>query len=233
MHKKKFLIIDDEQDILDLLDYNLSKEGYSITLAQNGLEGLDKINSDIDLIILDVMMPQMDGLEFCEHVKSKKNLQNIPIIFLTAKDDEIDEIIGLEIGADDYIHKPISIRKLKTRIKVVLKRYEMGDNKYSNKFICNNLIIDYKKYRVFLDNIVLPLTKNETEILFLLSKSPNHFFTREQILNTLWSDVIVSDRTVDTHIVNLRAKLKDYSILVETKRGIGYSFNPSLYNEKE
>jgi len=233
MHKKKFLIIDDEQDILDLLDYNLSKEGYSITLAQNGLEGLDKINSDIDLIILDVMMPQMDGLEFCRHVKSKKNLQNIPIIFLTAKDDEIDEIIGLEIGADDYIHKPISIRKLKTRIKVVLKRYEMGDNKYSNKFICNNLIIDYKKYRVFLDNIVLPLTKNEIEILFLLSKSPNHFFTREQILNTLWSDVIVSDRTVDTHIVNLRAKLKDYSILVETKRGIGYSFNPSLYNEKE
>lgn len=233
MHKKKFLIIDDEQDILDLLDYNLSKEGYSITLAQNGLEGLDKINSDIDLIILDVMMPQMDGLEFCKHVKSKKNLQNIPIIFLTAKDDEIDEIIGLEIGADDYIHKPISIRKLKTRIKVVLKRYEMGDNKYSNKFICNNLIIDYKKYRVFLDNIVLPLTKNEIEILFLLSKSPNHFFTREQILNTLWSDVIVSDRTVDTHIVNLRAKLKDYSILVETKRGIGYSFNPSLYNEKE
>ena len=233
MHKKKFLIIDDEQDILDLLDYNLSKEGYSITLAQNGLEGLDKINSDIDLIILDVMMPQMDGLEFCKHVKSKKNLQNIPIIFLTAKDDEIDEIIGLEIGADDYIHKPISIRKLKTRIKVVLKRYEMGNNKYSNKFICNNLIIDYKKYRVFLDNIVLPLTKNEIEILFLLSKSPNHFFTREQILNTLWSDVIVSDRTVDTHIVNLRAKLKDYSILVETKRGIGYSFNPSLYNEKE
>ncbi len=233
MHKKKFLIIDDEQDILDLLNYNLSKEGYSITLAQNGLEGLDKINSDIDLIILDVMMPQMDGLEFCKHVKSKKNLQNIPIIFLTAKDDEIDEIIGLEIGADDYIHKPISIRKLKTRIKVVLKRYEMGDNKYSNKFICNNLIIDYKKYRVFLDNIVLPLTKNEIEILFLLSKSPNHFFTREQILNTLWSDVIVSDRTVDTHIVNLRAKLKDYSILVETKRGIGYSFNPSLYNEKE
>ncbi len=214
MHKKKFLIIDDEQDILDLLDYNLSKEGYSITLAQNGLEGLDKINSDIDLIILDVMMPQMDGLEFCKHVKSKKNLQNIPIIFLTAKDDEIDEIIGLEIGADDYIHKPISIRKLKTRIKVVLKRYEMGDNKYSNKFICNNLIIDYKKYRVFLDNIVLPLTKNEIEILFLLSKSPNHFFTREQILNTLWSDVIVSDRTVDTHIVNLRAKLKDYSILI-------------------
>ena len=233
MHKKKFLIIDDEQDILDLLNYNLSKEGYSITLAQNGLEGLDKINSDIDLIILDVMMPQMDGLEFCKHVKSKKNLQNIPIIFLTAKDDEIDEIIGLEIGADDYIHKPISIRNLKTRIKVVLKRYEMGDNKYSNKFICNNLIIDYKKYRVFLDNIVLPLTKNEIEILFLLSKSPNHFFTREQILNTLWSDVIVSDRTVDTHIVNLRAKLKDYSILVETKRGIGYSFNPSLYNEKE
>tara|TARA_B100001142_G_C14337967_1_gene656674 strand:- start:33 stop:734 length:702 start_codon:yes stop_codon:yes gene_type:complete len=233
MHKKKFLIIDDEQDILDLLDYNLSKEGYSITLAQNGLEGLDKINSDIDLIILDVMMPKMDGLEFCKHVKSKTNLQNIPIIFLTAKDDEIDEIIGLEIGADDYIHKPISIRTLKTRIKVVLKRYEMGNNKYSNKFICNNLMIDYKKYRVVLDNIVLPLTKNETEILFLLSKSPNHFFTREQILNTLWSDVIVSDRTVDTHIVNLRAKLKDYSILVETKRGIGYSFNPSLYNEKE
>lgn len=101
MHKKKFLIIDDEQDILDLLNYNLSKEGYSITLAQNGLEGLDKINSDIDLIILDVMMPKMDGLEFCKHVKSKKKLQNIPIIFLTAKDDEIDEIIGLEIGADD------------------------------------------------------------------------------------------------------------------------------------
>jgi len=229
----KILLVDDEQDILDILNYNLSKEGYNIICAENGVDALDKMTSDINLIILDVMMPQMDGLEFCKIIKSKINYKHIPIIFLTAKDNEIDEIIGLEIGADDYIYKPISIRKLKARIKVLLRRNQGNDSKSSKQYICNNLLLDYENYRVYIKNNIVNLTTNEMKILFLLSRSPKRFFTRQEILNILWKDVIVSDRTVDTHIVSIRAKLENYSNILETKRGLGYSFNPSLYVQQK
>ena len=229
----KILLVDDEQDILDILNYNLSKEGYNIICAENGVDALDKMSSDINLIILDVMMPQMDGLEFCKIIKSKINYKHIPIIFLSAKDNEIDEIIGLEIGADDYIYKPISIRKLKARIKVLLRRNQGNDSKSSKQYICNNLLLDYENYRVYIKNNIVNLTTNEMKILFLLSRSPQRFFTRQEILNILWKDVIVSDRTVDTHIVSIRAKLENYSNILETKRGLGYSFNPSLYVQQK
>ena len=226
------LIVDDEKDIIELLDYNLSKEGYKITTASNGLDAIDKLDSHINLILLDVMMPRMDGLEFCKYLKSQEKFSHIPIIFLTAKDNEIDEIIGLELGADDYIYKPISIHKLKSRIKVILKRYQQP-SLISSSLNINKLFINYDSRRVSINQKMVPLTSNEMKILFLLSKLPNKFFSREEILNSIWKDTIVADRTIDTHIVNLRNKLQEYSVLIETKVGVGYSFNPNLINDKE
>ena len=232
MKNNNILIVDDEKDIIELLDYNLSKEGYKITTASNGLDAIDKLDSHINLILLDVMMPRMDGLEFCKYLKSKEKFSHIPIIFLTAKDNEIDEIIGLELGADDYIYKPISIHKLKSRIKVILKRYQQP-SLISSSLNINKLFIDYDSRRVSINQKMAPLTSNEMKILFLLSKFPNKFFSREEILNSIWKDTIVADRTIDTHIVNLRNKLQEYSVLIETKVGVGYSFNPNLINDKE
>ena len=232
MKNNNILIVDDEKDIIELLDYNLSKEGYKITTASNGLDAIDKLDSHINLILLDVMMPRMDGLEFCKYLKSKEKFSHIPIIFLTAKDNEIDEIIGLELGADDYIYKPISIHKLKSRIKVILKRYQQPPL-ISSSLNINKLFINYDSRRVSINQKMVPLTSNEMKILFLLSKLPNKFFSREEILNSIWKDTIVADRTIDTHIVNLRNKLQEYSVLIETKVGVGYSFNPNLINDKE
>ena len=178
------------------------------------------------------MMPHMDGMELCKYIKSKNNFSHIPIIFLTAKDNEIDEIVGLELGADDYIYKPISIHKLKTRIKVVLRRYHSNsENKL--KLSIKNLLIDPSNYRISINNRAVNFTKNEIKILFLLSSNPGKFFSRYEILDLIWKDVVVTDRTVDTHIAGIRNKLQEYSKLLETKVGVGYSFNPGLIDDKE
>ena len=225
------LIVDDESDIIDLLSYNLNKEGYNIVSANNGLEATKLLSSKIDLIVLDIMMPEMDGLEFCKFVKSEKSYSNIPIIFLTAKDSEVDEIIGLEMGADDYIYKPISIHRLKARIKVALRKLKKSPEQQKS-LVYNNLEIDYLNQRVTISKKLISLTKIQIQILFMLSSSPNKIFTREEILDKVWDeDVIVSDRTIDTHIVSIRTKLQNYSKLIETSHGIGYSFSPCNLNE--
>tara|TARA_Y100001970_G_scaffold222598_1_gene273822 strand:- start:1291 stop:1989 length:699 start_codon:yes stop_codon:yes gene_type:complete len=230
MNTKTILVVDDEKDIRELLKYNLSTEGYNVITANDGLDAKNKLNQDIDLFILDVMMPNIDGLELCKIIRSNQNYNHIPIIFLTAKDNEIDEIIGLEMGADDYIYKPISIHKLKARIRASLRKYQHRE--YPNGILkINDLVIDYNKYRVSLNSDSLDLTRNETKILFLLSRSPGKYFTRTEILDKIWNDIIVSDRTIDTHIVNLRNKLNEYSVLIETKRGLGYSLNLEKIND--
>ena len=230
MNTKTILVVDDEKDIRELLKYNLSTEGYNVITANDGLDAKNKLNQDIDLFILDVMMPNIDGLELCKIIRSNQNYNHIPIIFLTAKDNEIDEIIGLEMGADDYIYKPISIHKLKARIRASLRKYKHRE--YPKGILkINDLVIDYNKYRVSLNSDSLDLTRNETKILFLLSRSPGKFFTRTEILDKIWNDIIVSDRTIDTHIVNLRNKLNEYSVLIETKRGLGYSLNLEKIND--
>ncbi len=230
MINKRILIVDDENDIVELLDYNLRKDGYDTIIANDGLDAKNKLNKNIDLILLDVMMPNIDGLELCKIIKSDNRYSHIPIIFLTAKDSEIDEIIGLEAGASDYIYKPISIHKLKARIRVALRKNPLVSNQLDMLKI-QGLVIDYENYRVLINDKSLNITRNEMEILFLLSQSPNKFFSRENILNQIWGDVIVSDRTIDTHIVNLRNKLGIYSKLLETKRGIGYSFTTDILDE--
>ena len=210
--KHNILIVDDDEDILDLLSYNLKSNNFNVLTASNGKDALLKLDSSIELILLDVMMPEMDGFETCKIIKSKPKFENIPIIFLTAKSTTDDEFKGLLYGADDYIKKPISIKNLILRIKNIFKRLP---NKTNNKFIFN-------KNNLMIENQKINLTKIEFNLLTLFIKSLNRVFKRDEILDLVWGDdTYVTDRTIDVHINSLRKKIgkKYYVILAAYGRG--------------
>lgn len=223
MIKKKILVCDDEKDIVDVLSYNLEKQGFSVVKAFNGAEALEKVNEDIDVIILDVMMPYLSGLEVCQRIKSNSELSKIPIIFLTAKDSELDEIKGLEIGADDYITKPISINKLLARINAILRR---TDSFHGKKIIeLGEISLDIDNYEVIIDNSRQKLPRKEFEILLYLVNNRGKIVRREKLLENVWgNDIYVGHRTIDVHIRRIREKLGKYSDLIETIKGVGYRF---------
>ncbi len=219
--KYKILVCDDEKDIVDALSYNLLKEGFIVTTAYNGQEALNKINSDIDLVLLDVMMPYMDGIEVCRRLKENPDTAGISIIFLTAKNSEIDEIKGLESGADDYISKPISIKKLLARINSVLRRKEQVSSK--NVLEVGKIKIDLDNYEIEIENQRIPLPKKEFETFVYLAKNSGKIVRREQLLESIWgNDVVVTQRTIDVHIRKIREKLGKHSDLIETVKGVGY-----------
>ena len=222
-NKKNILLVDDEQDILDLLQYNLKKENYNIETALDGFDALLKVDHSFDLIILDVMMPKMSGFELCEKLKSHSVTQNIPIIFLTAKSTTKDELEGLKLGADDFISKPISIENLLLRIKNIFKRYTSTENELLINF--KNFFINYKEMKVFnKKNIDLKLTKTEFDVLNLFVKSKGKVFSRDEIINRVRGDnIVITDRSVDVYIANLRKKIAKNIIL--TSHGRGYYFN--------
>jgi len=222
----KILLVDDEPDILEFLSYNLLKEGYQVFTASNGRDAISIAEKEIPhLILLDVMMPGMDGIEVCEQLKLIASLSKTIIAFLTARGEDYSQIAGFEAGADDYITKPIKPKLLVSRIKALMRRFELLDNSFSgnNKFDFGSLHIDKEKYKVTKENVEIILPKKEFELLLLLSSKPEKVFTREEIYSIIWgNDVIVGDRTIDVHIRKLREKVGDKYI--ETIKGVGYRF---------
>lgn len=220
MSKNKILIVDDDDDIRHLLKYNLEKSGFLTNVAANGLECLEMVESyNPDLILLDVMMPGMDGIEVCERIKSDSQNKNIFICFLTARSEDYSQIAGLEAGGDDYISKPIKPKVLLSRINAILRRKSNEESKE----VKNGIQINYEKYVVLKNGEEVQLPKKEFELLSLLHSKPNFVFRREQILNHVWgTNIVVGDRTIDVHIRKLREKLGNHHIV--TVKGIGYKY---------
>ncbi len=221
---KTILVVDDEQDIIDLLVYNLKAEGYKTLKAMDGDQAIKSaVSAKPDLIILDVMLPGKDGWEVIRELGQRKETQNIPVIFLTAKDNEIDEVLGLELGADDYLVKPISIRKLLARVKTVMRKTTIRQEP-DDTVRLSELVIDPQKYQVNVAGNIIVLTKKEFEILYYLAKRPGRVITREMLLDEIWgNDVIVVDRTIDVHIRKIREKFgHKYENMIETIKGVGY-----------
>lgn len=222
------LIVDDEADIRELLKYNLEKEGHSTDVAENGEEALEKIRfKQPDLVILDVMMPKLDGIQTCEIIKEDPTLNHILICFLTARSEDYSQIAGLEAGGDDYIAKPIKTKVLVSRINALLRRKNIGQRNKQEHIISDELIIDKETHLVYVNKKELQLPRKEFELLALLASKPNMVFKRAFILNTVWgTDVIVGDRTIDVHIRKLREKIgEDY---IQTIKGVGYKYSPKL-----
>jgi len=225
--KQKILIVDDEPDILELIEYNLKKEGYQVFLANNGQEGIATAKRvHPDLIILDIMMPKMDGIEACRLMRAIPEFKNTFMVFLTARSEEYSEIAGFNVGADDYIAKPIKPRALVSRINAILRRNAGADEVSDNKVEIGDLVIDREAYLVFQAGVKVVLAKKEFELLYLLASKPGKVYTRESILKNIWEDsVVVTNRTIDVHIRKLREKLGE--TYVATVKGVGYKFELS------
>jgi len=226
---KTIFVIDDEKDIQNILEVNLRNNGYNVnsySSAEKALEGLKKTIPD--LIILDIMMDGMDGYDFCKHLRSRDEYRTIPIIFLSARSEEFDKVLGLELGGDDYITKPFGIKELTSRVKALLRRTESisepGTNQ-DNKLAYEGLELYPDKYQVLIDGKDINLTKTEFLILQLFLKYPGKIFTRDNIIDSIrGDDVYVIDRTIDVHIMNLRKKMGHYKNIIKTFSGIGYGF---------
>lgn len=224
MDQIKILVVDDEPDILDFLRYNLVKEGYNVVTASNGEEGVMMAQEEKpDLVILDIMMPKMDGVEVCRNLRSKPEFDRTLIIFLTAREEDYSQIAALDIGGDDYITKPIRPRVFISRIKALLRRSDRLEEETNEIITVGELQIDSEKITVRKGEKVIELAKKEFELLNLLVSKPGKVFSREEIFNKVWgTDVIVGNRTIDVHIRKLREKIGDS--FIKTIKGIGYKF---------
>ena len=228
----KILLVDDEPDILEILSYNLSAEGYTISTASNGLEAVKKAKKQQPhLIIMDVMMPEMDGIEACEKIRNLPELKDTVITFLTARGEDYSQVAGFEAGADDYITKPFSASVLSARIRAHINRYNRlsnssGENKGIKRF--NGLVIDDESYEVYLHNEKIDLTAKEFQILNLLSSNPNRVYSKEQLFNQIWGyDDFGDTNTVTVHIRKIRMKIEKNSkepVFIKTIWGVGYKF---------
>lgn len=227
MSDRQILVIDDEPDICELLKYNLENEGYGVQVVHDGEEGLRKVSNETwDLVVLDLMLPGKSGLDICREMKRSAVSESIPIIMLTAKGSETDKIVGLEIGADDYITKPFSPRELLARVKAVLRRAESKtEASSSDKLVLESqgLKMDLGRYEVSLQGVPLKLTNTEFRILQCLLEKPGHVFSRSQLVDhALGKDVSVVDRTIDVHVTNLRKKMGKDGPEIENIRAVGY-----------
>ncbi len=225
--KPKILIVDDEADILELIEYNLKQEGYQVFIAKNGQEAINVAKKVLpDLILLDVMMPKMDGIEACRLMRTLPEFKQTFMVFLTARNEEYSEIAGFNVGADDYITKPIKPRSLVSRINAILRRTSQTNEQEQphKKLEIEDLVIDREAFLVYQAGKKVVLAKKEFELLHLLASKPGKVFTRDQILKSIWEEsVIVTNRTIDVHIRKLREKLGDN--YVGTVKGVGYKFN--------
>lgn len=226
--KRKIAIIEDDRDINELIAYNLEREGYGVIRSLDGAQGLFLIQKERpDLVLLDLMLPGMDGLEICRALKQSDATKDIPIIMITAKSEESDVVVGLQMGADDYITKPFSPKVLLARVKTVFRRSKeaasSGPSQSARNF--GALVMDLPKYKVTVDGKSVGLTTIEFAILEFLSRSPGRVYTRDQILDNVWKEgKFIIDRAVDVHVRGLRKKLGDAADYVETVRGVGYRF---------
>ncbi len=226
MKKKdiRILLVDDEPDILEILNYNLSAAGYSVFTASNGVEGVSKAKKKLPhLIVLDVMMPEMDGIEACEIIRSSKGLENTIITFLTARGEDYSQVAGFEAGADDYITKPIKPKVLVSKVKALLRRLKEDDSTSEDIVTVGNIVINREEYKVVNNGTELVLPRKEFELLALLASKPNKVFKREVILDRVWgNEVVVGGRTIDVHIRRLREKIGENHF--KTVKGVGYKF---------
>lgn len=222
--KHKILIVDDEPDIRELIEYNLKKEGYQVYTATNGQEAVTEAKRILpDLIILDIMMPKMDGIEACRILRTMNEFKNTFMVFLTARSEEYSEIAGFNVGADDYIAKPIKPRALTSRVNAILRRNVQTEAEEDNRLEIADLIIDREAFLVFRKGERITLAKKEFELLYLLASKPGKVYTRDVILKNIWEEsVVVTNRTIDVHIRKLREKLGD--TYVTTVKGVGYKF---------
>ena len=222
---KKILIVDDEPDIIEFLQYNLKKEGFTVVSANDGRQAITVAEQERpDLIILDIMMPELDGVETCRILRSKKEFAQTPIAFLTARDEDFAQITALDVGGDDYITKPIKPRVLVSRIGALLRRTAAGaEDETAHIIDIHDIKIDSQRVLVFRGDETIEFTRREFEILWLLASKPGRVFTRDEIFDKIWgNDVIVGNRTMDVHIRKLRERLGDKYI--KTLKGIGYKF---------
>jgi two-component system, OmpR family, alkaline phosphatase synthesis response regulator PhoP len=224
----KIFIIDDEEDIRDIIQINLRAEGYAVSCFSSAEEALKALESSVpDLFILDIMMPGIDGFEFCRRVRASAAWKDIPIVFLSAKSDEIDRVLGLELGGDDYMTKPFSVKELKSRVKAIFRRMSRPEAGGSSPHILSHEGIELNPdhYSLTVDGNGVDLTKTEFEILRLLLANPGKIFTRDNIIDSIkGQDVYVIDRTIDVHVMNLRKKLGRYKNVIKTFSGVGYGF---------
>jgi len=216
------LVVDDEKDVVEVVGHFLEEEGYTVHTAFDGEEALEKASGSVDLIVLDIMLPGVDGYEVCKELRSRVETEEIPIVFLSAKTEEEDQIEGLMLGGDDYLTKPVSPQVLVAHVKAVLRRSGVEE---SSILEVDGLKIYEDEYRAELNGEDLGLTLTEFELLRYLVRHPRKAFTRQQLLETIWKDaMMVTERTVDAHIKNLREKLGDFAKHIQTVRGVGYRF---------
>ena len=220
--KSHILVVDDEADVREVVQLNLRREGYAVSSAEDGAAALEALRkSHFDAAIIDVMMPGMDGLTLCREIRKDGRLATLPILLLTARDSELDQIIGLEVGADDFVSKSASPRLITTRLKTLLRRSQQEESK-GDSLVFGTLVLDRQRREVRSPDGPVPLTSMEYDLLLLLAENPQRVFTREDLLTAIWNEVIVNDRTVDVHIKNLRQKIGAEGALIETVRGVGY-----------
>lgn len=225
--ERKILVVDDEADIREILQFNLENAGFNVECASSAEEALEMLNQDHGLILLDVMMGGMSGFRMAEVLRNERNCQ-IPIIFLTAKSSENDLLTGFSAGGDDYIPKPFSIQEVIARVKAVLRRMAPAQDKPANMLDFGNLKIDIETKMAYIGDDKITFSKKEFEILALLASNPGKIFSREDLINELWKDApYVLDRTVDVHIARIRSKLGEYKTCLTNRSGYGYIFNPS------
>ena len=220
----KILCVDDEPDILEILKYNLSNEGYNVSTAADGKPAIEiAYNISPNLIIMDVMMPNMDGIEACDKLRSDEKFNDTIIMFLTARGEDYSHVAAYEAGADDYITKPVKPKVLVSKVKGLLRRLKKVIAKDINEIVFDDIIIDREKYKVYISDKVLNLPRKEFELLYLLASKPDKVYKREKIMETVWgSEVVVGDRTIDVHIRKLREKVGDKYF--KTVKGVGYKF---------
>lgn len=220
----KILCVDDEPDILEILKYNLSNEGYDISIANDGLSGIKKAKEiNPNLIIMDVMMPNMDGIQACENLRADEKFNDTIIMFLTARGEDYSHVAAYEAGADDYVTKPVKPKVLVSKVKGLLRRFKKVNDNDINIIEHNDIKIDKEKYKVYISGKTLVLPRKEFELLYLLASKPDKVFKRDKIMENVWGgEVIVGDRTIDVHIRKLREKVGDKYI--KTLKGVGYKF---------
>lgn len=227
MSGERILVIEDETDILEVIEYNLKREGFRVSGLKNGHEALRRIRKDPpDLVVLDLMLPGLDGIEICRQMKRDQQTRTIPIIMVTAKGEESDVVLGLGVGADDYVPKPFSPRELLARVRAVLRRAPLQEDQSSGARISRaGLVIDPTSHKVTIDGREAPLTATEFRLLHTLASHSGRAFTRENLLNrVIGESIVVLDRNIDVHIRAIRKKLGPYRDWIETVRGLGYRF---------
>ena len=221
-NKPKILLVDDEYDILEFLSYNLKREGFVVFTANNGIQALEIAQKEVpDLIILDVMMPNMDGIAVCERIRSSEKTQQILILFLTARSEEYSEVAGFDAGADDYVTKPIKPKLLISRVNALLKRKRF--NEKNSRITIEALDIYKDEHKLICNNKELDLARKEFNLLYLLMTIPGKVFSRQEIIKEVWDDTVVGDRTIDVHVRKIREKIGNKYI--KTIKGVGYKFD--------